>query len=712
MAETARPAPDRVPDALAAGTPEPLRSQLQALVGAEQVRHRVSDLVRYAADASPYRLLPQAVVVARDADDVRHVIDYARANGIGVTLRSGGTSLCGQAQGDGIVIDVRHHWRGVKIEDGGARVRVKPGTVIGHVNRRLARHGRKLGPDPASLEACTVGGVIANNSGGMRCGTAADAYSTVRSMTLLLASGELIDTAVPGAEQRFAAAAPELAAGLLEIRDELRADAQLAARVRRKFEIKNTTGYRLCAFLDADTPLEIFRRLVIGSEGTLALIAEAVFDTVAVPKRSAVTWLHFADIDTAVAGVAQLVALGASAVELVGAELLQVAADTIPTAPDDWRELPDASAALLVELSADDDAALDAMAGNADRVLEGHDLLRPHAWTREPRAVADAWRVRNGKFGLFGRLRPPGSSMILEDLVVPPDRFAACVTTIQELMARHGFPPNVSGHVSAGNVHFYLTPAFDDRAEVARFEALVDDLVALVIDEHDGSLKGEHGTGRMMAPFVEREWGAKATAMMWRIKALADPDGVLGPGVVLNRDPAIHVAHLKSTPAVEEEVTQCVECGLCEPVCPSRWLTTTPRQRIVLRRELARQAPGSPVAVALEREYEHDAIDTCAADSSCAIACPLGIDTGTLVKGLRRERHGAIGARAARVAGANWEVVEWAARGALRAGHLLGDRATARISGGLRRVAGAERVPAWTAPMPKARHAADAAHRP
>jgi D-lactate dehydrogenase len=697
----AEPAADRVPDALAGGTPEPLRSQLQALVGAEQVRHRVSDLVRYAADASPYRLLPQAVVTARDADDVRRVIAFARSAGIPVTLRSGGTSLCGQAQSDGILIDVRHHWRGVEIEDDGARVRVKPGTVLAHVNRRLARHGRRLGPDPASVEACTVGGVIANNSGGMRCGTTADAYSTVRSMTLLLASGTLIDTAAPDAEARFAADEPRLAAGLLALRDELLADADLAQRVRRKFEIKNTTGYRLCALLDADTPLEIFRRLVVGSEGTLALIAEAVFETVAVPKRSAIAWLHFADIDAAVAPVSDLVALGASAVELVGAELLHVAADTVPGSPGDWRDLPPESAALLVELSADDDAALDEMEAKAAAVAESNPLLAPlEPFARDPRAVANAWRVRNGKFGLFGRVRPPGSSMILEDLVVRPERFAACVTTIQELMARHGFPPNVSGHVSAGNVHFYLTPMFGDPAEVARFEALVDDLVALVVDEHDGSLKGEHGTGRMMAPFVEREWGAKATEMMWRIKELADPDAVLSPGIVLNRDPRIHVANLKSTPAVEDEVTMCVECGLCEPVCPSRTLTVTPRQRIVLRRELARQAPGSPVARALAAEYRYDGIDTCAADGSCAIVCPLGIDTGAMVKGLRAEHHGPLARRAAGIAADHWAGVERAARGGLRAGHALGDRTTSALTGAARRVAGDDRVPAWVAPMP------------
>ena len=166
------------------------------------------------------------------------------------------------------------------MEDGAA-VRVGTGTILGHVNRVLAPLGRRLGPDPASTDVATVGGVVANNSGGMRCGVTKDSYSTVRSLTFVLPSGTRIDTAAPGAAAEFEAAEPELAAGLAAIRDEIRADAELSARIRRKFEIKNTTGYRLCAFLDAEEPLEIFRRLLVGSEGTLAYIAEVVFETVA-----------------------------------------------------------------------------------------------------------------------------------------------------------------------------------------------------------------------------------------------------------------------------------------------------------------------------------------------------------------------------------------------------------------------------------------------
>src|SRR5207244_9973743 len=197
--------------------------------------------------------------------------------------------------------------------------------------------------------------------------------------------------------------------------------------------------------------------------------------------------------------------------------------------------------------------------------------------------------------------------------------------------AEHDSLPGAAGHASAGNLHFMLTPDFSKPEDVERYEAFMTGLVELILDRYDGSLKAEHGTGINMAPYVEREWGPKATELMWRIKQLADPDGVLGPGVILNRDPEAHLQNLKANPPIEEVADTCVECGFCEPVCPSRLLTTTPRQRIVLRREMARQPSGSPLQRALLEQYEYDAIETCAADGSCMLACPVGIDTGKLI---------------------------------------------------------------------------------
>ncbi|MGN6585846.1 MAG: FAD-binding and (Fe-S)-binding domain-containing protein, partial [Solirubrobacterales bacterium] len=519
----------------------------------------------------------------------------------------------------------------------------------------------------------TVGGVVANNSGGMRCGVTKDSYSTVRELTFVLPSGTKIDTGEAGAAEKFAAAEPELAAGLEAIRDELRADTELAERIRRKFAIKNTTGYRLCAFLDADEPLEIFRRLLVGSEGTLAFVAEVVFETVPVPPVTTTAWIHFPGIDEAIAPVQDLVASGARAVELMVAPALITAAWNMVGAPQEWKELPPESAVLLVEYGGEDAGDLAAQVLRAEAILRTHETIRPIAFTEDLEEIELAWRVREGLHGLIGRVRPEGTALIVEDVCVPPERIAEGAKDLQALLGEHGFLPGVAGHASAGNLHFMLTPDFAKQEDLERYEAFMQGLVELIVEKYDGSLKAEHGTGVNMAPYVEREWGAKATELMWRVKRLADPGGVLSPGVVLSRDPGVHLRNLKTTPAIEDwgAATTCVECGFCEPVCPSRNLTTTPRQRIVLRREMARQPEGSPVQRALLEEYEYDAVETCAVDGSCQIACPLGIDTGRMVKELRGAQHGERAERAALAAAKQWGAVEKLSRVGLKLGGPL-----------------------------------------
>jgi D-lactate dehydrogenase len=667
-------APDRAPDSLAAGVAEPLRGELEGLLGADRVLTSAGDIVRYASDASPYRLFPQAVVMAHDAADVAKVLAYGRQNDIPVTFRAGGTSLNGQGQSDGILVDVRRHFGGVAVEDDGARARVKPGTILGHANRVLAPHGRKLGPDPASTDVATVGGVLANNSGGMRCGVTKDSYSTVRELTFVLPSGTAIDTGAAGAEAAFAAAEPELTAGLAAIRDEIRADEELSERIRRKFAIKNTTGYRLCAFLDAEEPLQIFRRLLVGSEGTLAFVAEAVFETVPRPAVTTTAWVHFPSIDGAIAPVTELVASGATAVELMVAPALITAAWNMVGAPEEWKELPPESAVLLVEFGAGGEDGLAIQVERALEILAGHETIRPIEFTCEAEEIELSWRVREGLHGLIGKLRLPGTALIVEDVCVPPQRIAEGARDLQALLGEHGFLPGVAGHASAGNLHFMLTPDFAKQEDLDRYETFMGKLVELIVGKYDGSLKAEHGTGVNMAPYVEREWGERATELMWRVKNLADPGGVLSPGVILNRDPDAHLRNLKTTPAIEESATSCVECGFCEPVCPSRNLTTTPRQRIVLRREIARQPEGSPVRRALEAEFEYEGLETCAADGSCQLACPVGIDTGLLVKELRQERHSPRGERAELAKARHWGLVEGASRFGLRVGGPLARR--------------------------------------
>src|SRR4051794_32212311 len=699
---------DRVPDALAGGTPEPLREQLRAALGADRVLHRVSDLVRYASDASPYRLIPQAVVMAHDADDVAKVFAFGRREGIPVTLRAGGTSLNGQAQGAGILVDVRRHFASAEVLDGAERGRGRPGTVLGRVTRLLRRYQRGVGPAPASTDLACVGGVIANNSGGMRCGVRHDTYRTLRSLTFVLPSGTTIDTAAPDAAERFAREEPELAAGLEEIRDEIRADADLVARIERKFQIKNTTGYRLCAFLDEDEPVQIFRRLLVGSEGTLGFVADAVFDTVEHGHHTSTGLLFFKDVDAAAEPVPRIVEAGATACELMVNPTLIAAAYSLPGVPEAWKEVPPDGAVLLVELRTSDESELDGLEERALAAVAECELLEPARFTREREETEVFWLVREGMQGIDGAMRPQGTSLIIEDVCVPPERIAESAHDIQGLLGKHGFLTGVAGHASAGNLHFLLTPALAEPADRERYETFMGELVELIVDKYDGSLKAEHGTGRNMAPYVEREWGAKATALMWRIKELADPAGRLNPDAVLSREPGIHLRDLKSTPAIEDvaNANACIECGFCEPVCPSRDITTTPRQRIVLRREMARQPEGSPVQEALVEQYRYDGEETCAADGSCRLACPVAIDTGKLIKDLRVRSHDAGAERRARRLAKRWATVERAARGGLRAGNftarVAGDRAVRTLSRALRRAGGSELVPEWNAALPHA----------
>ena len=362
-------------------------------------------------------------------------------------------------------------------EDGGARLRARPGTILGHANAVLRPLGRRLGPDPASAAVATIGGVIANNAGGMRCTLERNAYHTVSSLTLVLASGTVIDTAAPGAEAAFATAEPELAAGLLELRSELLADDELTQRVRRKYAIRNTNGYALSALLDADTPLEIFRRLIVGSEGTLAFVAEAVIDTIPAPTATTVSWIVLPSIGEAAALVPGLVGLGAEAVELMLAPALAAAAQAFPGTPQYWRSLDPGAAALLVEFGADSPAGLDAAETSATAHVKGANLVHPVEFTRDPEQIELYWRVRDGLLGIVGQRRPGGTALIIEDVCFPPDRVAEGAQDLQELLSKHDFLPNAARHAAYGNLHFTLTPRLGDPADRDRYAAFMADLV-------------------------------------------------------------------------------------------------------------------------------------------------------------------------------------------------------------------------------------------
>lgn len=703
--ESAGPAPDRVDDDRSTGTPAPLHRKLVDALGEDKVLHKISDLVRFASDASPYRFVPQAVVFAETIDDVSALFRLADTEKRNLVFRAGGSSLNGQSQAEDILVDVRRHWTGVQMLDDGVRARIQPGMTIARSNAFLARHGRVLGPDPASSIVATIGGTISNNASGMTAGTVRNSYAMLDSVTVVLPSGTIVDTGSPDADSTLKQHEPRIHDGLLKIKHDIEADPELVGLIRTKYAIKNTSGYRLDAFLDGDTPAAILRGLMVGSEGTLGFIAEAVFNTLPIEFKTSTALLFFPDLPSAAAAVPKFNDAGARAVEMMDGNTLRACSE-VDGVPSDWAQIPVTAAALLVEFRAADTQTQDAHEAAARRVIEALSLVTPVAsvtneLTRDAKTKQMYWKARSAFVSAVGKARPAGTTLITEDFAVPPERLAQACADLLEMQQRHGFDVAVSGHAAFGNLHFLLAFDAGDPADVDRYAAFMAEFCAMTVDKYHGSLKAEHATGRNMAPFLELEWGADATAMMWRIKELIDPNGILAPRVILDRDPKAHLRGLKTIPIVEDIANPCIECGFCEPVCPSHDLTTSPRQRIVLRREMARQNPSeSPVLDELVDSYGYDAVDTCAGDSTCAIACPVGIDTGTFMKNLRHERHSPREEKIAALAARRFAVVETVLRFALKVAAIIPDALLGAITRLLRRFIRPDLMPEWLPAIP------------
>jgi D-lactate dehydrogenase len=666
------------------------------------LRSRASDRLAHAHDASHYLLTPQAVVVPKGTDDIARLLRASGAQGVPLTFRSGGTSLSGQASSSGVLVDTRRNYRAIEVLDDGLRVRVQPGATVRQVNAKLGRFRRKLGPDPASEIACTIGGVVANNSSGMACGTEFNTYRTLESAVLVLPSGTVLDTGAPDADERLRTLEPALHSGLLALRDRVLSNPQSLATIEKLYSIKNTMGYGLNSFVDHDSAVGILTHLVIGSEGTLAFVAEATFRTLPLLGSLATGLLVFDELNSATRALPELVDAGFATIELLDATSLRVA-QRDPQAIASLRGLEvRGHAALLVEHQADSAEELAGRIADSRTLLSRLPVSSPAELSQDSSTRAALWHIRKGLYTTVAGNRPSGTTALLEDIAVP---VAALLDTCEKLLAlfdRHGYEESVIfGHAKHGNIHFMLNERFSDASQLDRYVAFTDDLVDLVLG-NDGTLKAEHGTGRIMAPFVRRQYGDELYEVMQEVKRLCDPNGLLNPGVLLNEDPRSHISNLKVSPTVEQEVDRCVECGYCEPVCPSKDLTLTPRQRIVLRRELAdAEAAGDTALVkSLEKDYEYDGVDTCAVDGMCQTACPVLIDTGDLVRRLRAEERNRAEQAGWKTAAKHWDAATRIGGVALSAAKKLPAPLVTGAVAAARAVVGADAVPQWDTDLP------------
>jgi D-lactate dehydrogenase len=621
----------------------PLQNRLSAALGKGLVF--ADDLTRTAtaADAGCYRKVPALVLKPVKEEQVADALKILHDSGTPVTFRAAGTSLSGQSISDSVLLQARgDHWSGYTILEEGRLIRAQPGITGARLNRALSPTGMKFGPDPASVNSAMVGGIVANNASGMSCGIHANSYATIQSARIIFADGTVLDTSSCESMASLAESKPGLIKTLLRIRDAIRSDSALAGKIRKKYSIKNTTGYGMNTFLDYEDPADIILHLMVGSEGTLGFVSEATFATVPVKPFRASSLIYFENLVAACNAVPLLRAAEVPAIEIMDREALR-SVEGNAGIPGYIRDLADGVTALLIDLEAEDRRALDALIERTRNALSGFHLVRDFEVTSDLKQITDYWNVRKGVFPSVGGMRKPGTSVIIEDVAVAPEHLTSMVGDLRQMLDEGGYADAVIyGHVLDGNLHFIFSQDFHDGQALEKYDKMIRQLTRLVVDKYEGSLKAEHGTGINMAPFVAYEWGEEIYGYMKEIKQAFDPKGILNPGVIISDDPEIHLKHFKPMPVIDESVDQCIECGFCEINCLTNGLTLSARQRIVVQREVERldRSGEDPQRMKnLIKSFSYEGEASCAGDGLCAITCPLSIDTGVMIKHLRERNN-------------------------------------------------------------------------
>ncbi len=712
----------------------------------------------WGTDASFYRQIPKIVVRSDGEEQISKIVKACKKFKVPFTFRAAGTSLSGQSVSESVLIVAGKHWEKYELGENQDTIRLQPGIVGARVNEILKPFGRVFPPDPASIGSAMVGGIVCNNASGMNCGVHANSDRMMVSARIILTDGTIVDTGSEKSKAAFRQSHPEFIQKIEALRDRVRADKELADRINLKYSIKNVTGLNIRPLLAYDDPFDIMAHCMVGSEGTLAFLSEVTMKTLYDYKYKASAMVYFLTMKESCEAVVAMKKLKSGDEDLkMSAENLMVKSAEML----DYKSLSSVDDPVYLQYKKDVDAGKIAGVEPGDyhnltailtetkgitheQLLEKIEKIKeclgqfslyiPTEFTEDPAVYGKYWAIRSGIFPSVGGTRPVGTSCLIEDVAFHIEDLPEATVKLQKLIADHGYSDAcIYGHAFEGNYHFILNQSFKSESEVKRYEEMMRDVARLVVEEYDGSLKAEHGTGRNMAPFVKYEWRDKAYEVMKELKAIFDPDGLLNQGVIFNDDPECFIKCLKPLPVLDfnfnevpdgghylkdcvstaketieavKRANKCIECGFCEVNCMSCGLTLSSRMRIAVQREIREleSTGANPERVAtLKRQYKYYGDQTCATDGLCSTSCPMKINTGELTHLIRQfdMNNNKTGYKVGEFAANHMAGIKSGLRVVLDVANLghnvLGSSIMTGICNGMNKMG----LPLWTTAMPK-----------
>ena len=734
-------------------------SELKQFLPSDRIYTDELRTLGWGTDASFYRQIPKVVIRSDGEEEISKIVKTCQKHKMPYTFRAAGTSLSGQSCTDSVLIVAGKHWEKYELGTNQDTIKLQPGIVGGRVNEILKPYGRVFPPDPASVGSAMVGGIVINNASGMNCGVHANSDRMLVSARIILTDGTILDTGDKESREQFARSHPEFLRKIEALRDKVRANEALASRIRNKYSIKNVTGLNLRPLIAYDDPFDIIAHSMVGSEGTLAFLSEVTMKTLHDYPYKASAMVYFLSMKESCEAVVAMKKMKAgeedveySAENLVvkSAEMLDYKSLSSVDDPVYLRYKQDVDAgkiegvesgdyhnltAILIETKGITHEQLLEKIEKIKACLEQFRLYIPVEFTEDPKVYGKYWAIRSGIFPSVGGTRPVGTSCLIEDVAFPIESLPEATVKLQKMIADHGYDDAcIYGHAFEGNYHFILNQSFADEHEVARYAEMMRDVARLVVEEYDGSLKAEHGTGRNMAPFVKYEWRDDAYEAMKELKAIFDPDGLLNQGVIFNDDPDCFIKCLKPLPVLnfdfdsvpdgghylmdsslstaKETVEQvkrankCIECGFCEVNCMSCGLTLSSRMRIAVQREiryLAATGSNPERLAALKKQYKYYGDQTCATDGLCSTSCPMKINTGELTHLIRQMdmNNSKMGYKLGEFAANHMAGIKTGLRVVLDVAHAahvtLGPTMMTSIARGMNKMG----LPLWTTAMPK-----------